>query len=259
MFMKKLILSVAVAISLFSLSKAQSSFQILDPDNNHNNVTNGNFDIWGDPTTDIEKEFDVRNTSSANKTVKLKRTFVSGFNFSLPDQDTVQICWNVCLPASWNTTQTAGNVNVNANTTLSFSSGGIGFHSLFSPCSLLGTRVIRYTFWDVNNTSDSVNVTINYHVTGVGINAVSLKQFNFSSPQPNPAIGFTTIKYDFPISAKTEIKIYNALGTVVKSIKVEDQSGKININTEGLDNGIYFYTLFVNDKVAGTKKLIISQ
>ncbi|MFN6038705.1 MAG: T9SS type A sorting domain-containing protein [Bacteroidota bacterium] len=256
--MKKIYFPVLFAIILTAVN-AQSTLQVLDPDNNHNNVSNGVYDAWGDPSTHIEKEFDVRNTTSAGKTVKLKRTFVSGFNFSLPDQDTVQICWNVCLPASWNTTQTAGNVTVNANTTLSFSSGGIGFHSLFSPCALLGTRVIRYTFWDVNNTSDSVNVTVNYHITGVGINSSNIKQFNFSSPQPNPAFGQTTIRYNFPFNVgNAKIKIYNAVGTLVKEFKIEDESGKLIISTDELINGIYFYSLIINDKVAGTKKLIVA-
>jgi hypothetical protein len=177
----------------------------------------------------------------------------------LPDQDTIQICWNVCLSPNWITTQTAGNVNIASNSVASFSSNGIGFHSLFSPSSIPGTRVIRYTFWDVNNVNDSVNITINYHITGVGLNSYSIKQFNFSNPQPNPANGFTTIRYDFPIAAKAKIKIYNAVGTLMKEIKIEDQSGKVVVDTDDLSNGIYFYSLVVNDKIAGTKKLIIAQ
>lgn len=256
--MKKLVHYLSVFV-LSSGLYAQSNLQVLDPGNNQTDVSNGTVDLWGDPTTDIEKEFDVKNIASSSKTVKLKRTIVSGFNYNLPDQDSIQICWNVCLPSTWVATQTAGNVTINANSLVSFSSTGVGFHSLFSPCSIQGTRVIRYTFWDVNNTSDSVNVTVNYHITGVGINSTTLKQFSFTNPQPNPATGHTTIRYDFPFAAKTKIRIYNAVGTLMKEIKLEDQSGKLFINTDDLSNGIYFYSLIVNDKIAGTKRLIVAQ
>ena len=153
---------------LFRSCSAQSSFKILDPDNAQSDITNLTIDLWGDPTTDIQKELIVKNTTPNNKTVKLKRVIVSGFNSTLPNQDTLQICWNVCLAPSWNTTQTAGNVTILADSTADFSVNGIGFHSLFSPCTLLGTRVIRYTFWDNTNSNDSASVVVNYHITKIG-------------------------------------------------------------------------------------------
>jgi hypothetical protein len=117
--MKKLLHTI-LFVSLFTYVGAQqNSFQVLDPDNNQNNVSNSTFDIWGDPTSDIEKEFDVKNISGSSKTVKLKRVILSGFNFNLPDQDTIQICWNVCLSPNWITTQTAGNVNIASNSVAS--------------------------------------------------------------------------------------------------------------------------------------------
>ncbi|MFN5460177.1 MAG: T9SS type A sorting domain-containing protein [Bacteroidota bacterium] len=256
--MKKLLLLLSLFLA-FNIVNAQSSFQVLDPDNNHTDVSNAAIDLWGDPTTDIEKEFDVKNIASSGKTVKLKRTIVSGFNYSLPDQDTVQICWNVCLPSTWVATQTTGTITINSNATASFSSTGIGFHSLFSPCSITGTRVIRYTFWDSNNTADSVNVTINYHITGVGISSANLKQFHFTNPQPNPTNGYTAIRYDFPFEANAKIKIYNAVGTLIKEIKLEEKSGKIILDTEEMTSGIYFYSLVVNDKISGTRKLIVTK
>ena len=256
--MKKLYALLALCFSSL-LVNSQSSFKILDPDNNETDVTSATLDLWGDPTTDIEKELILKNISSSTKTVKLKRVFVSGFNTTLPNQDTLQICWNVCLAPSWSNTQNAGNVNILADSSANFSTTGIGFHSLFSPCSLLGTRVIRYTFWDSNNYSDSASVVVNYHITGVGIADNKLKNFSFSSPQPNPSAGITFIKYDVPAQTKAHIKIFNVAGTEIKDFALEESNGKISVETGSLPNGIYFYSLILQDKVVGTKKLIVSQ
>lgn len=244
----------AISASLFS----QSSFQLLDPDNSNADVTGATFDFYGAPGEDIIKIIDVKNNAASNKTVKLKRTFVSGVAMTSPE-DTCTICWNVCLPWSANLTQTTGNVNIGAGSIASFQSqSGLGFHSSFKSNSTLGTRVVRYTWYDVNNTNDSTYLIVNYHITGVNIKENVLKQFNFSNPQPNPAIGSTSIKYDFPHAAKAKIKIYNAIGTLMKEVRIDDENGKITISTEELSNGVYFYSLLVNDKIVGTKRLIVA-
>jgi Secretion system C-terminal sorting domain len=250
--------TLSFVVLLFGFGSAQSSFKILDPDNAAADVTNMTLDLWGDPTTDIEKELIVKNTTASNKTVKLKRVLVSGFNTTAPNQDTLQICWNVCLAPSWNTTQTAGNVTILADSTADFSVNGIGFHSLFSPCTLLGTRVIRYTFWDNTNMSDSASVLVNYHITAVGLSENKMNNFTFSSPHPNPASGSTVVTYDFPYQVKAQLKVYNIAGAVVKEFPTEESAGKLIIDTENMPNGIYFCRMLVNGKVIGTKKLIVS-
>ena len=255
--MKKII-TLAFVIITFSICSAQSSFKILDPDNAQSDITNLTIDLWGDPTTDIQKELIVKNTTPNNKTVKLKRVIVSGFNSTLPNQDTLQICWNVCLAPSWNTTQTAGNVTILADSTADFSVNGIGFHSLFSPCTLLGTRVIRYTFWDNTNSNDSASVVVNYHITNVGFSENKSNSFYFSSPHPNPSFGSSVVNYEFPARTKAQLKIYNIAGSVVKEISAEELAGKLLIETENMPNGIYFCSMVVNGKVIGTKKLIVS-
>jgi hypothetical protein len=254
--MKKII-TISFVLFAFTVCTAQSSFKILDPDNAAADVTNSTLDLWGDPSTDIEKELIVKNTTASNKTVKLKRVLVSGFNSTLPNQDTLQICWNVCLAPSWNTTQTAGNVTILADSTADFSVNGIGFHSLFSPCSLLGTRVVRYTFWDNTNSTDSASV-VNYHITGVGFAENKLNNFSFSSPHPNPANGSAVVNYEFSVHAKAQLKIYNIAGSVVKEIPAEELTGKLVIETDNMPNGIYFCRMLVNGKAIGTKKLIVS-
>jgi hypothetical protein len=239
--------------------RAQNSFSILDPDNSNADITNFVVDVDVDPSVDYVKELVVKNNLSSAKYVRLKRTFVSGVGTSSPDYDTLIMCWNLCLSANWNTVQTAGTINITSGGVASYAVNGTGYHVTFKPSNQIGTRVVRYTFYDNNNTADSVTVTYNYHIGQTGITESNIKLFNFSNPQPNPSNGITSIKYDFPNAAKAKIKIYNAVGTMVKEVKIEDQSGKVTLATDELSNGIYFYSLLVNDKVVGTKRLIVAQ
>ncbi|MBC7865158.1 MAG: T9SS type A sorting domain-containing protein [Bacteroidia bacterium] len=255
--MKKIFTTVSVFL-LFLVANSQSNFQLLDELNGYNDVTNTTEDIWLGPGDNVVRELEVKNLASTSKLVRCKRTFVSGIGTVAPNQDTVELCWNLCLAPTWNAVQTAGNVTIAAGDTASFAGNGIGFHVTFKPSMIVGVRTVRFTFYDNANTTDSVNYIINYHITAVGVAETDTKSFNFSNAYPNPATSVATIKYDFSVQAKTKIKLYNAVGSLVKEFKIEDQNGKLNINTDELSNGLYFYSLIVNDKVTGTKKLIVA-
>lgn len=76
---------------------------------------------------------------------------------------------------------------------------------------------------------------------------------------PNPANeSVTTIDYKLPQDAKDAvICIYNIVGNEVKRYNIDNEQGKINLNTTDLPNGFYFCTLNINKKVVATNKLII--
>jgi flagellar hook assembly protein FlgD len=82
---------------------------------------------------------------------------------------------------------------------------------------------------------------------------------------PNPCNPTTTIQYELPIRANTELIIYNALGQKVRTLVNEIQNaGSKSIDWNGTDNfdkvvdsGIYFYTLQVGNKRQTRKMLLI--
>jgi len=47
------------------------------------------------------------------------------------------------------------------------------------------------------------------------------------------------------------------MGGVVRSIPVENRSGKITIDIDDLSSGFYFYSLEINGNILKTQKLII--
>ena len=88
--------------------------------------------------------------------------------------------------------------------------------------------------------------------------------YNLSSPVPNPTKGIVKISYAVPKTSRVNIRVYNCLGQVVRTLVDEEQKpGVYTINWNGKDDegrqlsaGIYFYQM-ISDDFVGTKKAIL--
>jgi hypothetical protein len=88
-------------------------------------------------------------------------------------------------------------------------------------------------------------------------------RFSLSSPIPNPFTRTVGIKYGVPRTSKVSLKIYNALGQVVKTLADGKlKPGIYKVAWNGTDNhnrkvsaGIYFYRLST-DEFTSTKKMV---
>jgi len=78
---------------------------------------------------------------------------------------------------------------------------------------------------------------------------------------PNPSKGKFTISLAQASNAKYKITVSNTIGNVVKIISVPDslRNPEINFDLSESPAGIYFYSLYVNDKMVETKRLILQQ
>ncbi len=76
---------------------------------------------------------------------------------------------------------------------------------------------------------------------------------------PNPFNGTSTIKYYLPSGIDNASVVFsNSLGQVVSSIAIDKSGeGELNINSDGLASGTYFYTLYVGSKGFYSKKMVI--
>jgi len=104
-----------------------------------------------------------------------------------------------------------------------------------------------------------------YHIIAVlGRASSNSKPVSFGLEQnyPNPFNPNTTIKYTLPQAAKVELKIYNILGQVVKTLVEEEKpAGFYEVNWDGRDeqgrsvsSSIYLYQIKAGDFVE-TKKM----
>ncbi|MES2763308.1 MAG: T9SS type A sorting domain-containing protein [Bacteroidota bacterium] len=74
---------------------------------------------------------------------------------------------------------------------------------------------------------------------------------------PNPNKGIMTMEYDLGIDTKGELRIFNVNGQVISSYNLTQAVGKIEINEANLVNGVYYYSVILNGKIAKTDKIII--
>ncbi|NNF01969.1 MAG: T9SS type A sorting domain-containing protein, partial [Bacteroidia bacterium] len=75
---------------------------------------------------------------------------------------------------------------------------------------------------------------------------------------PNPATEETMIYFDLPETyVNASIEIVNTLGSLIDVIKINEQRGSVELNSESLAKGLYFYHLRIgNEKFTGGKILI---
>jgi len=75
---------------------------------------------------------------------------------------------------------------------------------------------------------------------------------------PNPFNSNTVIQYYIPDNAKhAQIRIIDVTGRVVKTFNAPKGEGKINIGNGELAAGNYSYTLYVDNKTADTKQMLL--
>jgi hypothetical protein len=81
---------------------------------------------------------------------------------------------------------------------------------------------------------------------------------NLSAPYPNPSMSYTRIDYTLPENVKFgEIVFYDIRGAEVKRFKVDHNFSNLELNTNDLKAGNYYYTLQISGKATDGKKLVV--
>jgi hypothetical protein len=85
------------------------------------------------------------------------------------------------------------------------------------------------------------------------------KKFSLKQNYPNPFNGQTYIEFELPIKTEIKIKIIDLLGREIETVtKGVYDAGVYNLtyNADKLASGIYFVSLFTNDKLVLTRKIV---
>lgn len=249
--MKKLVLILALNFFLFNL-KAQ--LKIIDPSTSLEVLNSYTVQISpGSPTHSFD--FEIHNEYSTSKTIKIKRyllQYTSG-------QDVYYCFGTNCYNANTNPvfipTQ---NVTLSSGGMLPNGAGTYGLKTDFDDNNVVGTSLVRYTLYDINNTPDSVSFTINYEVNAVGLKQYETLKYSMNPCMPNPAKQYTNVAYEIKNNeSNAKIILFDILGNNVRETRLNDLIGIQKIDLIGLNEGIYFYTLQINGKNMVSRKLII--
>ena len=110
--------------------------------------------------------------------------------------------------------------------------------------------------YEEGNETNSVAFTLQTGYVGINDN-ININD-NFISAYPNPAKNYVNFSYNHTSNTNAYITITNVLGKQFKRIDVSNTKGVERVNINNFKSGIYFYTLFVDNKAIISKKLIIS-
>jgi len=95
--------------------------------------------------------------------------------------------------------------------------------------------------------------------TGIAHNNSPI-DFYLSQNVPNPSDNGTIIHYKLPQGAEqATIQIMDITGKKVATYPLHNSEGKIEVNSETYHSGLYFYSLFVDGKVLGRKKMMVQK
>ena len=186
-----------------------------------------------------------------------------------PDQ------WSICFePFSYFSQGTGGNIP--AGTTI-YGIGDIIFHNHSG--SIIVQLNNSSSPFDITLQATSTNIisppvsnsigqmTAAYIPCNLGIDNLQIANGVLSN-FPNPLTDKTKFIYTLKSSGKVSLKIFNTIGQIVKTVVKNEMQGPNTysyswngVNDSGwkLFNGVYYYTLSVNDKIVQTNKLVISR
>ena len=89
------------------------------------------------------------------------------------------------------------------------------------------------------------------------------EEYSLYQNYPNPFNSGTVIKYDLKTSGFVELKIYDVTGKEIQKLVSEEQSdGSYSLlyspmeNENQLNSGFFFYSLYIDNKILSTKKLV---
>jgi hypothetical protein len=121
-------------------------------------------------------------------------------------------------------------------------------------------------FWRVNaknaGGTGPWSTVWNFRTGFIGIKPISSeipKEFKLYDSYPNPFNPTTNIKFDIPKNSKTEIKIYNVLGSEVETLvkeQLKPGTYEVGWDASNYPSGVYFYK-FISGNYTFSKKMIL--
>lgn len=242
--MKKILLSIAVILVTVFYANSQSFSLSWD------DVALGDTVIImpiHDTLNEMVFEAIVHNASDSEVDVIVVRERIS-----LLEGSSDYFCWGACYPDFIDT----------SGMTMAVAPGGHSaegdFSGHYARNGFVGISIVKYTFYDINNPADRVTIVTKFDNSPNDIAENILNNIMVSEIYPNPAVNFVNMDYDLPREIETaSVKIVNILGSVVKEQQINTGNGKLRLDISDINDGIYFYSICINNEAYITKKLIV--
>jgi hypothetical protein len=202
-------------------------------------------------------ELEIHNTTGVIVTYQVNRTITPIDSCANLYYCTGVQCYSPHTQLTW--TPTGPGETIGAFASLPSGPGTYGISAHYDACpSQCNDLTVLYRVYNIAAGSvDTATVSLHYVCT-TGINETEQAIISVNA-FPNPASSMVAINYEVKEAFGVgKISVYNMLGKQVKQITIADQQGNVKINTSDLTEGIYFYSIVLDNKVMATKKLIVS-
>ncbi|MBK9291344.1 MAG: T9SS type A sorting domain-containing protein [Bacteroidetes bacterium] len=243
--MKRLLLFIALS----GLAAYNSFGQSLAIIYNNERINNGTVvtltgEINSDPFYEMVAHARILNLTNRPVEVRAKRIIVD----TIPGTENY-LCWVQCFPPNVDVSLQVHTIGANDTTANDI------FGGHYVPKSKPGKTTIGYEFWVEGSPEDKAFFTVEFFVQPSSI----IEQTNrLGNAAPNPARESVKIDYQIqPQSGSASIRLSNLLGQTVMEQPLNNFQGSVQLNLSGLQEGVYFYSLVINNQVSSTRKLII--
>ena len=118
------------------------------------------------------------------------------------------------------------------------------------------------SFVNESNLRDLFVVEARYEVDdpAIKVDEFDYKDIVLSDVYPNPSVRMAQFDYKFKNqSVKARISINSFIGNPVAEYTLDPERNTLPINVSDFNPGIYFYTLFLDNKNIVTKKLVVKK
>ena len=118
------------------------------------------------------------------------------------------------------------------------------------------------SFVNESNLRDLFVVEARYEVDdpAIKVDEFDYKDIILSDVYPNPSVRMAQFDYSFKNkSVKARISINSFIGNPIADYELDPERNTLPINVSDFNPGIYFYTLFLDNKNIVTKKLVVKK
>jgi len=123
-----------------------------------------------------------------------------------------------------------------------------------------GNSSVKFLFYNLSNTSESVEAEINYTIKEKGEKGIlfSSDVVQLSDVYPNPVKEKAIFNYNYLNPDKeARIVIHSVLGSVISEFNLSPYESQLAIPVIEYNPGVYFYTLYIDNEGVATKKMIV--
>jgi len=189
----------------------------------------------------------IKNNTQHPIDVKVKR--IDG-NYT-PLTDFNAICWGICHSPEISVSTMSITIDAEGVDSLNFTG-----HVFPDKDGIPASGDITYVFFDENNTSDSVAMTVHYQV--VLTSSISEEKDNsFVSLYPNPARNIINLDFSDSFFRPLIFNLYSNIGELVFQEKISRLNKTNAINLSSLPRGIYMYSVIEETRIRRSGKLIL--